>query len=84
MASPACAPIGAATSLCPPTTGRSCRIPDMPADRQAPYRQLVDNVLGAKRTDSAADVSAIERKIDRLVYRLYGLTAEEVAIVKGQ
>ncbi len=30
----------------------------------------------------AADVSALERKIDQAVYRLYGLTAAEIAIVE--
>jgi hypothetical protein len=34
--------------------------------------------------DSAADVSAWEREIDRLVYALYGLTEEEIAIVEGK
>jgi hypothetical protein len=33
---------------------------------------------------AAADVSAWEREIDRLVYALYGLTEEEIAIVEGR
>ncbi len=32
----------------------------------------------------AADVSALEREIGQLVYRLYGLTAAEIAIVEGR
>jgi len=31
---------------------------------------------------AAADVSAWEREIDQLVYRLYGLTPEEIKIVE--
>ena len=32
----------------------------------------------------AADTSAQEREIDRIVYDLYGLTKEEIAIVTGE
>ncbi len=31
----------------------------------------------------ATDGSALERKIDDLVYQLYGLTAEEIRVVEG-
>jgi hypothetical protein len=31
----------------------------------------------------AADVTALEAEIDRLVYALYGLTAAEIQIVEG-
>jgi hypothetical protein len=43
---------------------------------------LVDKILSAKRADAAADVSAWEREIDERVYRLYGLTPEEIKIVE--
>jgi len=39
---------------------------------------------GRKRADPAADVSAWEREIDRLVYALYGLTEKEIAVVEGR
>jgi hypothetical protein len=42
----------------------------------------VDKILAAKRADPAADTSAWEREIDERVYRLYGLTAEEIKIVE--
>lgn len=45
---------------------------------------LVDRVQQAKAADPAADVSALEAEINRLVYRLYGLTEEEIAIVEGK
>jgi hypothetical protein len=32
----------------------------------------------------AADTSALEREIDRMVYELYGLTEEEILIVEGR
>ena len=44
---------------------------------------LVDRILAAKAADPAADTSAWEREIDQRVYKLYGLTAEEIEIVEG-
>jgi hypothetical protein len=44
---------------------------------------LVDRILAAKKQNSAADTSALEREIDQQVYALYGLTPEEIAIVEG-
>jgi len=54
---------------------------------------VVGLVLAAKRTDAGAEqpsrgatacqaVSALEREIDERVYRLYGLTREEVKLVE--
>jgi len=37
----------------------------------------------AKQKNAAADMSAWEREIDQLVYKLYGLTSEEIRIVEG-
>ena len=45
---------------------------------------MVDRILAAKQRDPAADTRALEADIDRLVYALYGLTEEEIAIVEGQ
>lgn len=39
--------------------------------------------LSAKYADPAADTSALEREIDKIVYWLYGLTDEEIALVEG-
>lgn len=44
---------------------------------------LVDEILAAKKGNPSADVSALEEKIDNLVFDLYGLTPEEREIVKG-
>ena len=40
-------------------------------------------ILAAKARDATADVSALEREIDALVYALYGLTPEEIKIVEA-
>ena len=38
-------------------------------------------ILKEKKTN--ADTSSLEAEIDQLVYQLYGLTDEEIAIVEG-
>ena len=50
---------------------------------QQPFIDLVDQILTAKSATSTADTSALEAEIDRMVYALYGLTEEEIAIVEG-
>ena len=42
----------------------------------------VDRILAAKRKNAAADTSKLDREIDQLVYKLYGLTEEEIKIVE--
>ena len=44
---------------------------------------LVDKILDAKKTNHAADTTALEKEIDQLVYQLYELTDEEIGIVEG-
>ena len=44
----------------------------------------VDRILAAKKRDPKVDTTAWEQEIDRLVYELYGLTKEEIAIVEGK
>ncbi|MBI4760040.1 MAG: Eco57I restriction-modification methylase domain-containing protein [Chloroflexi bacterium] len=56
-------------------------IPNVEISRQRPIINLVERILAAKRADPQADTSELEREIDRLVYQLYGLTEEEIAIV---
>ncbi len=40
-------------------------------------------ILTLKKADPAADTSALEAEIDQLVYQLYGLSEEEIAMVEG-
>ena len=37
-----------------------------------------------RKSDPAANVSALEAEIDQMVYKLYGLTPEEIKIVEGK
>jgi hypothetical protein len=55
----------------------------VPAPAEDRLTTLVTRILSAKSADPSADTSAWEREIDQIVYRLYGLTAEEIAIVEG-
>lgn len=43
---------------------------------------LVERILAAKRDKPAADTTALEREIDARVYRLYGLTPDEIKLVE--
>jgi hypothetical protein len=58
-------------------------IPSAPSSDRTELERLVGCILKATAADHAADVAALEREIDLLVYRLYGLTPEEIAIVEG-
>jgi hypothetical protein len=61
------------------------RLPIPPADGSDQDRvvDLVTRILAAKAANPTADTSALEREIDRMVYELYGLTEEEIALVEG-
>ncbi|MCL2306047.1 MAG: N-6 DNA methylase, partial [Planctomycetaceae bacterium] len=59
-------------------------IPNVAPDKQRPIITLVEKILSAKQTNPQANTSGLERKIDKLVYALYGLTEEEIALVEGQ
>jgi type I restriction-modification system DNA methylase subunit len=45
---------------------------------------LVDRILAVKKKNPEADTTVLEREIDQLVYKLYDLTPEEIAIVEGK
>ena len=55
-----------------------------PSEEQVPIATLVNQILAAKHTDSEADISTLESEIDKLVYALYDLPPEEIAIVEGK
>ena len=62
----------------------SLPIPTATLAQQKPIISLVDRILAAKKKDPQADTSELEAQIDKLVYALYGLTEEEIAVVEGQ
>ena len=58
-------------------------IPDATKEQQKSVSTVVDQILASKAKDREADTLALEASIDQLVYKLYGLTEEEIAVVEG-
>ena len=67
---------------CYPDDAKQFPIAKASKEQQQPIIELVDKILEAKRSNSIADTSDLEREIDRLVYGLYGLADEEITIVE--
>ncbi len=59
-------------------------IPAATTAQQQPIIDLVDDILTKKKQNSSEDTTYLEGKIDKLVYELYGLTDDEIAIVEGR
>lgn len=59
-------------------------IPISASSLQEEIISFVDEILDTKKSHPSADTSALEGQIDALVYELYGLTEEEIAIVEGR
>jgi len=58
---------------------------------QLPFVSVVDQILAITKDEDyptnptkQVNVKELERQIDQMVYKLYGLTAEEIAVVEGQ
>lgn len=52
-------------------------------DSQQPLMNKVNEILSIKSQDPQADTQGLEQEIDTMVYKLYGLTEEEIKIVEG-
>ncbi len=59
------------------------RVPNLNSAQQTEIAEIVDKILTLKKAETSADTSELEREIDRLVYGLYALEADEIAIIKG-
>ena len=57
-------------------------IPSIKPGQKVLIGKIVNQILDTKRTDPNADVSELENEIDQIVYLLYDLTPEEIAIVE--
>ena len=58
-------------------------IPVVAYEQQTDITEIVNQILDAKRTAPKIDTSDLENEIDKLVYELYNLTENEIAIVEG-
>jgi hypothetical protein len=59
-------------------------IPTATKKQQKLLKQLVEQILTVKQADPQANTTPLEAKINRVVYQLYNLTAEEIQIIEGQ
>jgi hypothetical protein len=66
-------------------------VPAISKEEQKPFIEIVDKILTITKDDDypqnpqkQAQVKVYEREIDQMVYELYGLTDEEIAIVEGK
>jgi hypothetical protein len=59
-------------------------IPKVGEKQSKPITAIVNKILAAKKKSPNADTTALENEIDQLVYKLYGLTEDEIKIVEGK
>lgn len=62
---------------------RKLYIPNIWKQGQQPFVDLVNQILELKKQNPKVDTTDLEKQIDSLVYELYGLTEEEIALVEG-
>jgi adenine-specific DNA-methyltransferase len=60
------------------------QIPIFNAKEVKPIITIVDKILSAKAENAQADISALEKQLDEMIYKLYELTEEEIVIVAGK
>ena len=58
-------------------------IPKIVDATQRPFSHLVESILLAKANSKSADTISQENEIDRLVYELYKLSPQEIALVES-
>ncbi len=51
-------------------------------EKQQPFIDKVNKILELKNKNSLQDISEIEKEIDKLVYKLYNITKEEIDIIE--
>ena len=64
----------------PPTTEKTAT--DFPVEMLALHRKLAAARTDHEQTNLRRQIDAADRRIDRLVYDLYGLTEAEIRIVE--
>jgi hypothetical protein len=66
-----------------PSVIKALPIRRIPESEQRAFVKLVEKILAAKKRDPSAVTDEAEKEIDRLVYALYGLKNDEIAIVEA-
>ena len=57
-------------------------IPKVSKEKQELLINYVDRILEKKKSNTNSDTTALEHDLDKLVYDLYGLTEEEIAVIE--
>ena len=65
-----------------PNDWKKLPIPDVSTEQQVSIVELVNQILAKKCTNPDADTTTLEKEIDQIVYSLYDLNPEEIAIVE--
>lgn len=52
-------------------------------NKDVDFTTLVNNIMESKASSGLSDTTALKHEIDLLVYELYGLTEDEIAIVEN-
>ena len=60
-----------------PDDWKKLPIPEVPKEKQAPIVKIVNKILDVKRANPSADISDLERQVDEMVTKLYGLAQGE-------
>ncbi len=55
-------------------------VPQIPEEEQKPFTERVDRIMALKK--QGKDTAAVEKEIDAMVYKIYGLGEDEVAEVE--
>ena len=63
-------------------SGKEIPIRKIAEPEQRPFIDLVDQILLKKQSKRDSDTSGLELGIDQLVYRLYDLTPDEIALIE--
>jgi hypothetical protein len=57
-------------------------IPDTSIEQQQLIKNIVNKILHIKKVDINNDTSDLEMQINTLIYKIYGLTAEEIKMIE--
>lgn len=63
------------------TSVKNIPIPKISKDLQRPFIELVDKIMKAKKGETSIDVSAAERELDILVYKVYNLEYNDALLI---
>lgn len=58
-------------------------IPEITMDEQKPFVKVIDEIIKTKSISLENDISYLERKIDEMVYKLYGLNETQIGIIEN-